>query len=446
MSSVMNILVTISRILVGSLFIVSGLVKANDTLGFSYKLVEYFEPAVLNWEFLIPFAWPISAFICIAEIVLGFATLLGGKMKLTSWSLLLMIIFFTFLTFYSAYFDKVSDCGCFGDAIKLTPWQSFTKDVVLLFFIGIIFIKRKSISFNTTIEDRVILPISVLLVALFSVLVLHWTIFPWVFTFVVLAISLIAKNFIKGNNAEWILAAWVTVITSGFCYYTYAHSPIRDFRPYAVGKNLLEGMKTAEELGLKPPKYETVFVLKNNQTNKEERMMSSEYLKIYADSIDSNGDGTKDMAKYTYVSADEKPIKLEDGYEPPIHDFAIMNTDGEDITYSVLDDDNYYFFVVAHDIEKSSGEPQKQLNDLYNKATKAGYKVYGLSRSSEQEVQAFKHKHQSFIDYYQMDDIVLKTMVRSNPGIMLLKKGTVLGSWHHNDLPAFEEIKSTLIK
>ena len=136
----MNALVLISRVLVGSLFIVSGLIKANDTLGFSYKLVEYFEPGVLNMEFLIPFALPLAFLICVVEIVLGALVLFGYRIKLSAWLLLGMILFFTWLTFYSAYFNKVTDCGCFGDAIKLTPWESFTKDVVLLFFI---LIKRR---------------------------------------------------------------------------------------------------------------------------------------------------------------------------------------------------------------------------------------------------------------------------------------------------------------
>ncbi len=445
MSSLMKILVTISRILVGSLFIVSGLVKANDTLGFSYKLVEYFEPGVLDLPFFIPYALPLAAFICVVEIVLGIATLLGGKMRLVSWALLLMIVFFTFLTFYSAYYQKVLECGCFGDAIKLTPWESFYKDVVLLFFIVIIFIKQKSIQFNTAMEDRVILPISAILVALFSVLLLKWN-FPWIFTIVVLSVSLVIKTLIKNDNSQWAIAGWATVITTFFCYYTYAHLPIKDFRAYAVGKNLVEQMKTAEELNLKPPKYESMFVLKNNETGKEERVLSSVYLKVYADSIDVNKDGVKDSTKYTYLSADKDPIKIEDGYESPIKDFAIANADGEDITLSVLDDPNYYFFIISYDIKECAGEPQKELNDLYKKATAAGYKVYGLSASDPNAIQEFKHKYQSFIDYYPVDGIVLKTMIRANPGIMLLKKGTVLGSWHYNDLPAYEEIKSTLMK
>ncbi|MBA3900398.1 MAG: DoxX family protein, partial [Bacteroidetes bacterium] len=139
----MRYLVILSRILVGALFIVSGLIKANDPLGFSYKLEEYF--GVFGMDWMVPFSLAVSILISVSEVILGVATLLGTKMRPVAWSLLGMIVFFTFLTFFSAYFNKVTDCGCFGDAIKLTPWESFTKDIILLFFILIIFINRNKI-------------------------------------------------------------------------------------------------------------------------------------------------------------------------------------------------------------------------------------------------------------------------------------------------------------
>src|SRR5690606_12556954 len=138
----MKILVTISRIIVGVLFIFSGFVKLNDPLGFSYKLQEYFSEQVLNIEFLIPFALVIAITLVIFELVLGIMLLIGYLPRFTLWSLLIMIVFFTFLTFYSAYFNKVTDCGCFGDAIPLTPWQSFYKDVILLILLFILFFIR----------------------------------------------------------------------------------------------------------------------------------------------------------------------------------------------------------------------------------------------------------------------------------------------------------------
>ncbi len=138
-----NIITQFSRIFVGSLFIISGLIKLNDPVGFSYKLAEYFSEPVLNLPFLVPLALAIAVTIVIFETMLGVMLLLDYKSNFTIFSLLAMIVFFTFLTFYSAYFNKVTDCGCFGDALKLTPWQSFTKDIVLLFFIIILFINRR---------------------------------------------------------------------------------------------------------------------------------------------------------------------------------------------------------------------------------------------------------------------------------------------------------------
>ena len=131
----MKLLTFIARTFVGVLFIISGFIKLNDPIGFSYKLQEYFSSEVLNIPFLEPYALALAIFVVVFEVVLGVFLLIGYQPKFTLWSLLSMIVFFTFLTFYSAYFDKVKDCGCFGDALKLTPWESFTKDLVLLVLI-----------------------------------------------------------------------------------------------------------------------------------------------------------------------------------------------------------------------------------------------------------------------------------------------------------------------
>src|SRR5690554_1195739 len=141
----MRIITQIARLIVGILFIISGLIKLNDPLGFSFKLDEYFSEMVFNMPFLQPFALSIALFVVIAEVLLGVMLLIGYKRKFTLWSLFAMIVFFTFLTFYSAYFNKVTDCGCFGDAIPLTPWQSFYKDIALLVLILILFAGQKYI-------------------------------------------------------------------------------------------------------------------------------------------------------------------------------------------------------------------------------------------------------------------------------------------------------------
>ena len=235
-----NIITQFSRIFVGLLFIISGLIKLNDPVGFSFKLEEYFSEPVLNLPFFIPYALGIAVFIVIFEAVLGVMLLVGFKRKFTMWSLLLMIVFFTFLTFYSAYFNKVTDCGCFGDAIKLTPWESFTKDVVLLFFIVILFVNQE----------------------------------------------LIRRVFSKK------ITNVIVVASIGLCaflgYWVLTHLPLKDFRAYKVGTNIQEGMTIPE--GAAQSVIEMVFIYKVNGENKEfkpDQLMSLPEGAVFVDRKDN---------------------------------------------------------------------------------------------------------------------------------------------------------------
>lgn len=214
-----NIITQFSRVFVGLLFIFSGLIKLNDPVGFSYKLEEYFNANVLNMEFLIPFALVIACFVVIFEVVLGVMLLIGFKPKFTVWSLLAMIVFFTFLTFYSAYFNKVTDCGCFGDALKLTPWESFYKDITLLFFILILFFNQKFI--NPLLGK---MPMNLTVFAVYSLCLF-------------------------------------------MAYYVLQHLPIKDFRAYKVGTNIRKGMEIPE--GAQKSEYEMVFIYKVNGVDTE---------------------------------------------------------------------------------------------------------------------------------------------------------------------------------
>lgn len=413
-----NILISISRILVGSLFIVSGLIKANDTLGFSYKLIEYFEPEVLNLEFLIPIALPLSAFICLFEIVLGAMVLFGTKMKWASWLLLLMIIFFTFLTFYSAYFNKVTDCGCFGDAIKLTPWQSFTKDVVLLFFVGILFIFRNKIEPNTLKKDQILLPISGVLIALFGVLMLGW---PFVILFFIIMLAVIfalkkLPNEKVAENASMIGSIFVSLV---FVIYTLTYLPVKDFRPYAEGKSLIEGMKSAEELGKEAPIFATNYLLKNKSTGEEKEYSSVEYMQ------------NEMWNEWEYVDAIGDPYKVKDGYEPPIHDFNLFDADGYDLTQEILANDKA-LLVVAYDLAKCNEDQVKANIEVFNELSSKGVKCYFLTASVEDEVSAIIKNTGLNIPVLSADAITLKTIVRANPGFVYLENGVVKKKWSGN--------------
>ena len=219
MKNITNSITQFSRIFVGILFIISGLIKLNDPVGFSYKLAEYFSEPVFNMPIFVPFSLGLALFLVSLEIVLGFMLLIGYKSKFTVWSLLILIVLFTFLTFYSAFFDVVKDCGCFGDALKLTPWQSFTKDVVLLVFIAVLFINM----------------------------------------------SLLKPLFV--NIAQNILVLFSIFFCIILGYYVLHHLPVKDFRPYAVGNNIQKGMEIPA--GAAQPVVQMVFVYEVNGVKKE---------------------------------------------------------------------------------------------------------------------------------------------------------------------------------
>ncbi|MFV0304953.1 MAG: BT_3928 family protein [Moheibacter sp.] len=376
----MKYIVQLSRISVGIIFIISGFVKVVDPIGFGYKLEEYFAPSVFDISFLHDLALPQATFFSIFEILLGIFLLLGVFKKFTKWSLLLLIIFFTFLTFYSAYFNKVTDCGCFGDALKLTPWQSFWKDIFLLILILIIFIGQKYIH------------------PLFKNSKLN------------LGISIIAL-----------------LITSWIAYIGIQYLPIIDFRAYAKGKNLVEGMKSAEELGLEPPKQEVIYTLKNKNSDETVKITDTEYLseeKWYEEG--TPWEFLPDLTETRVISA---------GYEPPIHDF-ILDCEGEDLTEFYLGESKVAFFITPFS-NKVTTENINELNELYTTLSKQGVKVVGLTNGDLEN---------TLFPYCYVDQITLKTMIRRNPGVMTISNGTVMGKFHNHPLPKAEIILETFQK
>ncbi len=363
----MKYLVWISRIFVGVLFIISGLIKLNDPVGFSFKLEEYFSQGVLDLPFLMPFALAISIFVVIVEVLLGVLLLIGFKPKFTIWSLLLMIIFFTFLTFYSAYFNKVTDCGCFGDAVKLTPWESFTKDVILLVLILVLFLGRKYIQ------------------PLFS------------------------------TKINWILGGVSLLACILFANQVLNHLPTVDFRPYKIGANIQDGMSVPEDAP--KPLYEYAWRFKVDGADKI---------------VVTNGEYPSVDGEFVDVETTE----IQKGYEPPIHDFTIEQ-EGVDYAAELLEEDKL-IMVVAYDLMKSNNEFFPKVAEVANKAISKGYKVIGMSASSDGQTQALKKEFNLNFDFYFTDETTLKTIVRSNPAVLVLKKGTILRKVHHNDLDELE--------
>ncbi|OED37120.1 DoxX family protein [Flavobacteriaceae bacterium (ex Bugula neritina AB1)] len=358
----MKILVGFSRIFVAALFLFSGFIKLNDPLGFSYKLQEYFSEGVLNMEFLIPYALLIAVFLVIFEVILGITLLLGYLPKFTVWSLLLMIVFFTFLTFYSAYFNKVTDCGCFGDALPLTPWESFTKDIILLVLILVLFFGRKYIS----------------------------PIFP-------------------ETSHKWIVFVSFSACLA-FAYHVLMHLPTFDFRAYKIGTNIKKGMTVPEDA----PSAEFEYFWKFEIDGQE---------KI----IKTSGEYPQTTGKYLGVETK----MINEGYIPPIHDFTIEKN-GKDYTTEFLEKENVVL-IVMYNLSKSEGEGLSTIKELTDKALSQGYDVIGLTASSPKDISKKKQQYGLNFDFYGTDETALKTILRSNPGIVRLKKGTIVEKLHWND-------------
>ena len=372
----MKQLVSISRILVGVLFIISGLIKANDALGFSYKLDEYF--VVFHMEFLNGAGLAIAMLICIFEVALGVALLVGYRMVMVSWLMLLMILFFTFLTFYSAYFDVVKDCGCFGDALKLKPWESFYKDVILLVLILIIFVKRKSIK-------------------------------PLI-----------------GDKFAGFMSATGLILTTWFTWHCYTHLPVKDFRPYAIGKNITEGMTLPP--GAITDSVVMVFIYKDKKTGAQ--------VEAGMDQV-STYSGNE---QYEFVDRLDKVVR--EGDKAAIHDFAIKDAEDNDLTSDFLSRPDYVFMLIAYDLTKADIKAQDKVNALAAACQKNDFEFFGLTSTIPAETDKFRHDHQNMFPYYFCDGTALKTIIRSNPGLVLLKQGTVIDMWHHNDFPTYEELNA----
>ena len=361
----MNIITHAARILVSITFIFSGFVKLVDPLGSAYKFEEYFGADVLNLEFLSPFALQFSIVLILAEIMLGVMLLVGYKSKITVWSLFFISLLFLFLTWYSAYYDKVTDCGCFGDAIKLTPWETFYKNVILISLVVYLLIRVHDI--HPILSD--------------------------VFAKRVSMISFI--------------------VFVGIAFYVLRYLPIIDFRPYAIGKNIPEGMRIPEDA--EAPVYEDTWIYK---VDGEDKVYTTE-------------DKPWNIEGATFV--DRKTRTLKEGYIPPIHDFT-MEREGEDFTETLMEKEKL-MLIVAYNLKMTSSEGMRRIKDLSERAMEIGYTVYCFSASTQEDYNIVKKEYNLDFDLLFCDETTLKTIVRSNPGIVTLNKGTITGkwSWRHAD-------------
>ncbi|MBO4957948.1 BT_3928 family protein [Butyricimonas sp.] len=372
----MRLVKNLCRIIVGIVFIYSGFVKGIDPLGSDYKFTDYFNAFGMGWmnATTLFFSFALS----LVEFLIGIALLFNLWVSRMAWGSLLFMAFFTPLTLVLALTNPVSDCGCFGDAMILTNWQTFWKNIILLLLAIMIFVYRK--------EYKSSLP----LVGQFSFLA---------------------------------LAGAGMLCLSVYCY---RHLPVLDFRPYAVGKNITEGMRLPE--GTEPDQYEVTLKYKNKQTGEVQSFTEENY-------------PWQDTLNWEYESSSERLVKK--GYITPIHDLIIEHPTLGNITEEILEDDNHTILAVAYNLTQSDVQYQPAINRLAEYAQEKGIRFYGLTSSSERDIETYKKRYHVPYEFCTADEIQLKTMIRSNPGVIILREGTILDKWAGKDVPDVKELQDT---
>ena len=505
----MKYFLSFCRILVGTLFIISGMIKANDPMGFSYKMEEYFTvfkltdsipdttytlreltpdevAAVMagqsalkptdyagnpidltapdagsqfmytqeatvsmiakekdHWfndfcDYMHDKALELSIFVCILEIVLGALLLAGYYMRATSILLFLMVVFFGFLTFYSAWFNKVTDCGCFGDALKLTPWQSFWKDVVLgIFVLPVLFFAKRIDGKTFDTHEKVMAGLSVLVGFAASIGVFKWY-FPGVFILAVVLLRIGLHYAVKKENLRKVsFTVLVLALSTWFTLHCLNHLPMKDYRPWAIGNSIPQKM-------IGEPEFADVYMIYKNINTGEVK----EYLAVK----NTDGNPKNDFSWMTeqFLAENEFVNQRKEVNKPaveaPVHDFTLDNPEtGEAYAETFIHKPGYKFMLVCYDLEKTHAAVMPAVNAFAAACEKEGIEFIGATSSAD-KVEDFRHQHQSAFPFYINDATSLKTIIRSNPGLVLMKDTVVTGMWHYNDFPVFEEIKGEYLK
>ncbi len=374
---VKNIAVNLSRLILALTFIFSGYVKAIDPIGTQYKINDYLN--ALNLSAILPDFATLSFSVILAatELSLGVFLLFAIRRRMVSKAVLAFMSIMTVLTIWIALDNPVKDCGCFGDAIKLTNGQTLAKNIVLL--------------------------------------VCAATVAKWPMAMV---------RFI-GRTNQWIAINYTIIyslVTSAYCLYTL---PVFDFRPYHIGANIPKGMEIPQ--GAEQPEFQTTFILKKNGVTKEFS------LENYPDS--------------TWTFVDSKTVQTKPGYEPPIHDLSMEDpTTGEDLTDQILSNRGYTFLLVAPHLENADDSNFGDINQIDDYAKQHGYGFFCLTASGAKAMLHWQDITGAEYPFLQTDETTLKTMVRSNPGLLLLKGGTIIGKWSHNTLPQFDDTTPQLDK
>ncbi|MDE5421689.1 DoxX family protein [Ancylomarina sp. DW003] len=370
----MKLIRTVSRLLVGFLFIFSGFVKATDPMGSTFKFKDYF--VAFGMDSFEGIAFSLAVLLSVMEFTVGMLVLFNVYKKSSAWLALLFMLFFTPLTLILALTNPVTDCGCFGDALILTNWETFGKNIIILGFTLIVFFTRN--------KEK-------------------------------------DKSSKLTHNLFFVFSL---VIALGSNIYSYRHLPFIDFRPYHIGANVQDGMMIPE--GAPVDEYKSLFKYEKDGVVKE---------------FDESNYPWQDS---TWRYVDVEQIKIKEGYKAPIHDFSISNNEYGDITDQVLSDASYTFLLVSRHLSDMNRSRQKDINELASWANNQSYNFICLTASTDDEINKFKEEFAVPYEFYATDEIQLKTIIRSNPGLVLLQNGTILNKWHWRDIPKTTEIKANL--
>ena len=473
--NIMKALRNFSRVFIGLVFIFSGFVKVIDPIGVAYKFNDYF--AAMHLEFLSGGALTFAVLMSVAELLIGIALTFNLLPKLASWAVLIFMVIFTPLTLWLAIANPVSDCGCFGDALILTNWQTFFKNVIIDIFVVIIFIERKRFK-------------------------------PAYSPFF-----------------QWSLGIVFAIASFFLAFYCLRNLPIIDFRPYHIGANIQEGMTIPENEKENVDIIESSFIYEKNGNKKSfelndlpddswtfieakhkvikegykppihdftiepiyiegfnESPAQTDFVNLYDYQFEfltgeTSGLFTIDMLpdnSWSFVniipegSIDPSLIKLvylnPDNEQEifsinnlPSHDYIFLDAEyedgesadfvhnyGEDITLQVLSKDNYAFFLIMTYVEEANTENIDRMNDIALFCKENSYDFYCLTGSSEDKIKLFTDEHNPSFNFYSTDPTTLKTIIRSNPGLMLTYKGTVLDKWAYRNIPEIKDMQSDL--
>lgn len=361
-----SILLEVCRVLLGSVFVFSGFVKAIDPLGSTYKFEDYFHAFGGVFESFAVLSFPLAILLSTLELVIGLNLILKIHVRITNYAALLFMMVMTPLTLYIALKKNlVTDCGCFGDALVISNWATFYKNLVLVAMVILLLVFQ-----NRT------------------------------------------RSYFSKKNQYFALGLFA-LIGVGISVYCYRHLPLIDFRPYKVGVNIPNAM--AVPVDAPSDEYETTFIYEKNGLQKEFTLEN--YPK---------GDST-------WKFVDQKSILLTEGFKAPIHDFSIVDAQYNDITESVIYDSGNTYLLVMYDLAKTSDEGAKKAEKIYQQSLLTGTKFYALTGSSDDDIQSFKEKTGVTYPFCKTDPITLKTIIRANPGLVLIKNGTITGKWNWRD-------------